>query len=282
MDAVQLATFRAVIAEGSFDAAARALHVTPSAVSQRIKALEQDVGQVLVRRTKPAEPTAAGQALVRLAGQITLLEREALDAARGGPESGGRTRISVSVNADSLYTWFLPALATVPGLALDLHQEDEDYTTDLLRAGTVMAAVTTQQVAVQGCRVEPLGAMRYLALAAPDTFTGFATSPMVLFNRKDRLQHRFRAALTHRTLPDPPIHYVPATAACVEAARLGLGWAMVPATAAAGDLASGRLVDLAPGRHLDIPLHWQCWRMESAALTTLTTAVRTAAATALR
>src|SRR3712207_717962 len=114
MDAVQLATFQAVIEEGSFDAAARVLHVTPSAVSQRIKALEQAVGQVLVRRAKPAEPTEAGQALVRLAGQVALLEREALDAARGALGGGGRTRIAVVVNADSLHTWFLAALAAVP------------------------------------------------------------------------------------------------------------------------------------------------------------------------
>lgn len=282
MDAVQLETFRAVIAEGSFDAAARALHVTPSAVSQRIKALEQDVGQVLVRRTRPAEPTTAGQALVRLAGQITLLEREALDAVRGGPGSGGRTRVAVSVNADSLHTWFLPALTGLSDLVLDLHQEDEEYTTDLLRAGTVMAAVTTQEAAVQGCRVEPLGSMRYLALAAPEAFTGFAASPMVLFNRKDRLQHRFRAALTHRTPADPPIHYVPSTAGTIEAIRLGLGWGMVPEGAAATDLAAGRLTEIAPGRFLDVPLHWQCWRMESAALTALTAAVGAAAAGALR
>src|SRR4051812_49339174 len=142
MDAQQLATFEAVITEGSFDAAARVLHVTPSAVSQRIKALEQAVGQVLVRRTKPAEPTEAGQALVRLSGQIALLEREALDAARGAPVGGGRTRISVVVNADSLLTCFLPALAALPAepaLSFDIHQDDQDHTADLLRSGTAMA-----------------------------------------------------------------------------------------------------------------------------------------------
>jgi LysR family transcriptional regulator, chromosome initiation inhibitor len=278
MDQVQLATFQAVIAEGSFDAAARALHVTPPAVSQRIKALEQAVGQVLVRRTKPALPTAAGETLVRLAGQIALLEREALDAVRGST----RTKIAVSVNADSLHSWFLPALARLPELAFDLHQEDEDYTTDLLRAGTVMAAVTTQQVSVQGCRVERLGAMRYLGVAAPETFTGFATTPMVLFNRKDQLQHRFRAAVTHRTLDDPPIHYVPAAAAFGEAIRMGLGWGMVPEPLAGAGIAVGSLVEIAPGHHLDVPLHWQCWRMESTALTALTGAVREAAARALR
>jgi LysR family transcriptional regulator (chromosome initiation inhibitor) len=282
VDAVQLATFQAVVEQGSFEAAARALHVTPSAVSQRIKALEQDVGQVLVRRAKPCTPTTAGESLVRFAGQVALLEQEALDAARGAPASGGRTRISVVVNADSLHTWFMPALAGLPMLTFDLHQDDQDYTADLLRAGTAMAAVTAQHVAVQGCRVERLGAMRYLAVAAPSLgFDDFATAPMILLNRKDQLQHRFLASMTRRRL-DPPIHYVPAAAAFVEAIRLGLGWALMPEQIARDDIEAGRVVDLTPGKYLDVPLYWQYWRMESTALTLLTDAVRKRAASALR
>jgi LysR family transcriptional regulator, chromosome initiation inhibitor len=281
MDAVQLATFQAVVEEGSFEAAARALHVTPSAVSQRIKALEQSVGQVLVRRAKPSEPTEAGKALVRFAGQVALLEREALDAVAGGI----RTRVSVVVNADSLHTWFLPALARLSaslGLSFDLHQDDQDYTAELLRAGTAMAAVTAQHVAVQGCRVEKLGAMRYLAVAAPSLmFQDFATAPMIVLNRKDQLQHRFLSSLSRRHL-DPPIHYVPAAAAFVDAVRLGLGWGMVPEQIARDDIAVDRLVDLTPGRHLDVPLYWQYWRMQSTVLTALTAAIRDAAGAVLR
>jgi LysR family transcriptional regulator (chromosome initiation inhibitor) len=281
LDAVQLATFQAVIAEGSFEAAARALHVTPSAVSQRIKALEQDVGQVLVRRAKPAAPTGAGQALVRYAGQVALLEREALAAARGAL-AGSRVRISVVVNADSLHTWFLPVLTRVPDVLFDLHQDDQEYTADLLRAGTAMAAVTAQHVAVQGCRVERLGAMRYLAVAAPGFDAGdLAAAPVILLNRKDQLQHRFLTALTRRRL-DPPVHYVPAAAAFVDAVRLGLGWALVPEQIARADIDAGRVVELTPGRHLDVPLYWQYWRMQSEVLTALTDAVKAVAAEVLR
>ena len=276
MDTVQLATFQAVIAEGSFEAAARALHVTPSAISQRIKALEQTVGQVLVRRAKPCAPTTAGEALVRLAAQIALLEREALDTARGAL-AGDRFRIPVVVNADSLHTWFLPALAGLPML-FDLHQDDQEYTAELLRAGTAMAAVTAADVAVQGCRVEPLGAMRYLAVAV--TSGDFATMTMVVLNRKDLLQHRFLAALGLDV--DPPIHYIPAAAAFVDAIRLGLGWGLVPEQIARADIAAGVYTELTPGRHLDVPLYWQYWRLESSYLAALTSAVHAAAATALR
>ena len=263
MDTVQLATFEAVIGTGSFEAAARALHVTPSAVSQRIKALERSVGQVLVRRAKPCVATPAGEALVRFAGQVALLEREALDQARAG------TRVSIVVNADSLHTWFLPALARVPGPAYELHSNDQDHTADLLRAGTAMAAVTAEHVVVQGCLLERLGAMRYLAVGA--TVDG----PMIVYNRKDRLQHRFLASVG---IPaDRPVHYVPSASAFVEAIRLGMGWGMVPER-----IVDTSLVPLFPDKFLDVPLYWQYWRLESAVLSDLTAAVRSAAASYLR
>ena len=272
MDSVQLATFQAVVETGSFEAAARVLHVTPSAVSQRIKALERSVGQVLVRRAKPCVATAAGQALVRFAGQVALLEREALDQARDG------TRVSIVVNADSLLTWFLPALARVPGPSYELHTDDQDYTADLLRSGTAMAAVTADNVVVQGCRLEKLGAMRYLAVGhAADP----PTAPMIVYNRKDRLQHRFLASVSRRPL-DPPVHYVPAASAFVEAIRLGLGWGMVPEQIAGPDIEAGRYRRLFPGKHLDVPLYWQYWKIESTVLGDLTAAVKAAAAEALR
>ncbi|GAB1690664.1 LysR family transcriptional regulator ArgP [Krasilnikovia sp. M28-CT-15] len=291
LDPVQLATFQAVIEHGSFDAAARALHVTPSAVSQRIKALEQVVGQVLVRRARPCVPTAAGSPLVRLGGQVALLEQEALESARGALSGRAHTRLAVVVNADSLAGWFLPALATLPEVVFELHTDDEAHTAELLRAGTVMAAVTTERVAVQGCRVQRLGAMRYLPVAAPATYetwfagrdpaAAFATAPMVRFNRKDTLQHRFARTLTRREI-DPPTHFVPASASFTEAIRLGLGWGLVPEETARADVAAGRLVELVDGHHLDVPLYWQYWRVESTALSALTAAVRAAAATALR
>ncbi|MET0418798.1 MAG: LysR family transcriptional regulator ArgP [Actinoplanes sp.] len=273
MDFVQLATFQAVVEEGSFEAAARALHLTPSAVSQRIKALELSVGQVLVRRAKPCVATAAGEVLIRFAGQVTLLEREALQQARDG------TRVSIVVNADSLQTWFMPALIKVPGPSWELHTDDQDHTADLLRSGTAMAAVTAQNVVVQGCRVEALGAMRYLAVGVPGT--DITISPMIVYNRKDALQHRFLAAVAG-TAADPPVHYVPGNVAFLEAIRLGLGWGMVPEQLAVPDMKAGAYVRLFPDRHLDVPLFWQYWRIESVVLGELTAAVKSTAASSLR
>ncbi|WP_020576390.1 LysR family transcriptional regulator ArgP [Actinopolymorpha alba] len=294
LDSVQLATFAAVIHEGGFDAAARALHVTPSAVSQRIKALEHAVGQVLVRRTKPCKATEAGQALLRLAGQIAVLEREAMDAARSPLADGQpRTRVTVVVNADSLGTWFLPALAELSeerAYLFDLREDDQDHTADLLRDGSVMAAVTAQNAPVQGCQVERLGAMRYQAIASPafverylsdDLGTALPAAPVVVFNRKDQLQFRFLRKITRRRF-DPPVHYVPSVWGFLDAVRLGLGWGMVPEDIARPEFESGRCLDIAPDRHLDVPLYWQHWRVDSAILAALTASVKRAARAALR
>ncbi|GAA1588851.1 LysR family transcriptional regulator ArgP [Actinoplanes couchii] len=269
MDQTQLTTFQAVVEQGSFEAAARVLHVTPSAVSQRIKALEQTVGQVLVRRAKPCVATTAGEALLRFAHQVELLEREALGA--------DTHRLSVVVNADSLDSWFLPVLTEMPGVLFELHTDDQEHTTDLLRSGAVMAAVTSEHVPVQGCRVERLGVMRYLAVAAPGfDASDLHTAPVLVYNRKDRLQHRFMTARY-----DPPVHYIPATAPFNRALRLGLGWGMLYEQDAINAIESGHVVDIRPGRYLDVPLYWQYWRIKSTTLETLTAAVRTAAADAL-
>ncbi|HEY0620496.1 MAG TPA: LysR family transcriptional regulator ArgP [Kribbella sp.] len=291
IDSAQLDTFAAVIDEGSFDAAARRLRITPSAVSQRIKALESRLGQVLIQRTKPARSTEAGEALLRLARQVDLLEVEAVAAVKGKVEG---LRLPLAVNADSLNGWFLPALLAVPPelvTAFDVRQEDQDHSAELLRNGTVLAAVTADPRPVQGCRVQALGKMRYLSVATPQYaerwLTGrplaeaLAAAPMIVFNSKDMLQYRLLRKVTRRHL-DPPVHSIPAPGPFVRALRLGLGWGMLEEEVAAPDLATGSLVEVANGKYVDVPLYWQHWKLDSAVLDALTTAVLQAAGQGLR
>ena len=157
-----------VLDEGTFDAAAERLRITPSAVSQRIKAMEQTAGRVLVQRVSPVQCTPAGDIVLRYARQMQLLEADAvraLDAEAGPP---GRQSMALAVNADSLATWFLEALAAVTApVSFTLRREDQQHTTSLLRSGRVMAAVTSDPHPVQGCRSERLGVMRYLAVCSP-------------------------------------------------------------------------------------------------------------------
>lgn len=284
----QLAALAAIVDHGTFEAAARHLHVTTSAVSQRIRALEASAGQVLVRRTTPCEVTPAGEPLVRLARQWALLLAE---SAPVGADSGSAARwvdLPVAVNADSLATWFRGVVAEVAGwegATLRLHVEDQGWSADLLRRGEVLAAVTSDPVAVQGCSVEQLGVMRYRP-AATAAFAerwrvgrGFdwARMPVVVFNDKDALQHDLLVA---RGLGVPPVvHRVPTSADFHEAVRLGLGWGLLPRAQLDPDLESGALVLLSSRDHVDVPLFWQRWRLASPALDRLTEAVRRAMST---
>lgn len=274
----QLEALVAIADCGSFEAAARSLHVTPSAVSQRIRALETSVGQVLVSRGTPCLPTPRGARLVQLGRQTRLLYDEA------GQELGAITSVElpVAVNADSLGTWFRGVLAEAAGwdaTAVRLHVEDEAYSQELLRRGDVLAAVTSDPVAVQGCAVEPLGAMRYVPAATPEfaarwrTERGldWAAMPVVTFNDKDDYQRQQLKRRGVTGLP-PVVHRIPSTSDFREAVRLGLGWAMLPSAHVGPDLESGRLERLS-GDSIDVPLHWQRWRLDSPRLVALTEAV---------
>jgi LysR family transcriptional regulator (chromosome initiation inhibitor) len=265
-------TLLAVVDRGTFDAAAAALHVTPSAVSQRIKALEQRTGRVLLMRTKPVQLTPSGQVLVRFARQLAQLSRDA-QAELGMTTPGEPTRLSIAVNADSLATWFLPALVGVPDVCFELHREDEDHTARLLREGLVMAAVTSTPDPVQGCSVRPLGSLRYLACASPSfPFSSFTTSPVVVFDRHDQLQDRFSGGASAFR------HHMPSSSGYLDAVLSGLGWGLIPVPHARPAFAAGTLVNLAPTRHMDVPLFWQQWKLDSPALAaTAAAVVRTAA-----
>src|SRR5215468_1239105 len=139
LNQAQLDALVAIADAGSFEAAARALHVTPSAVSQRIRALEAAAGQVLVSRGSPCRPTGHGERLVQLGRQTRLL----YDEARHELGTLQAVDLPVAVNADSLATWFRDVLREAAGwaaTAIRLHVEDQAYSQELLRSGDVLAA----------------------------------------------------------------------------------------------------------------------------------------------
>lgn len=284
----QLRALSTTVAEGSLEAAARVLHVTPSAVSQRLRALESAVGRVLLVRGRPARVTEAGEAVLRLARQVETLVADT--AAELGADRA--PVLPLAVNADSLATWFLPALAPLAGeVAFDLHRADQAATSGLLRDGTVVAAVTADAEPVAGCRTVRLGAMRYRPVAsaafaarwfpggpdraAPDR-AALERAPLVVFDRTDDLQD---AHLRERGVDPalPPRHHVPASADFAVAVGLGLGWGMLPDLQRDG--APGELVEL--GGPVDVGLHWQQWRLRSASLDRVADAVVAAARRAL-
>jgi LysR family transcriptional regulator (chromosome initiation inhibitor) len=283
LNPAQLDTLAAIVETGSFEAAATRLHVTPSAVSQRIRALESSAGQVLVSRGAPCRATPHGERLVQLGRQTRLL----YDEARQALSTIGSVELPVAVNADSLGTWFRDVLdeaAGWDGTSVRLHVEDQAHSQELLRRGDVLAAVTSDPTAVQGCTTEPLGVMRYVPAAAPwfaDRWRGgdgepdWAVMPMLIFNDKDQIQDD-QLRLRGIGNPPPVVHRVPSTSDFYEAIRLGLGWGMAPELQARADVADGTLARLSADV-IDVALHWERWRLDSPRLAALTETVRGAA-----
>jgi len=287
LDLHHVRTLAAVSDLGSFDAAARVLSITPSAVSQRIKALETQIGRVLVLRSKPATLTDSGRVVMRVARQLVVLEGDMIAAL--DLEPGALTTLPLVVNADSLATWFLPALVDVPGVSFDIVREDQAHSAALLREGVVMAAVTSEAEPVQGCHATFLGTMTYRPMASPRWLErwmpqGFdraalERAPVVVFDRKDTLQDDYLRGSGIDPLA-PPRHHVPGSADFRDAVALGLGWGMLPDLQADALAAAGELIELEHGRAVPVPLYWQQWSLDSAALVAVAEAVaRTAAAT---
>jgi LysR family transcriptional regulator (chromosome initiation inhibitor) len=275
LDYALLDALAAVVRHGSFDRAAAGLNVTPSAVSQRVKLLEERVGAVLVKREKPCVATASGALLCRHTERVRLLEAEL----GGGMPSlsaiadASRPILRVAVNDDSVGTWFVDAVAdfcVARDILLDLVIDDQDHTAERIRDGSVQGAVTTQAEPVQGCRSTRLGRMRYLAVCSPGFFArhfadgvtreSLRRAPCIEFNPKDQLQKRFIRRIT-RAQVDAPLHWIPHVAGFLRGCVTGLGWGMCPERMIASHLARGELVELTPGRGLDVELYWQSWRL---------------------
>jgi len=295
LDYAALSALAAVVREGSFERAARALHVTPSAVSQRIRLLEERVGAALVVRGQPCTATELGRRLCQHVDQVRLLEQELQGRLPAlATERDARVTLPVAVNADSLATWFVPALAAFAAEApvlVDVAVDDQDHTAEWLRSGAVLAAVSGSARAPAGCNSAPLGAMRYIAAASPAFVArhfaegvgaaSLAAAPSLQFNAKDELQLRWASRLCHRRI-ELPRHTLPSSHAFVAAALAGLGWGMQPEALIAPQLAAGSLVELVPGLPLDVPLHWHTARAASGLLDGLGSAVAAAARVALR
>ncbi|SHM26996.1 LysR family transcriptional regulator ArgP [Roseibium suaedae] len=290
LDPGQLKAFSAVLRTGGFDKAAQALGVTQSAISQRIRLLEERLGCSLIIRGQPCLPTGAGKRLQRHAEDLELLE-QSLKADIGLEDlSGPWPTIRIAVNADSLATWFIEALAQCEGLLFDIIIDDQDHSADLLRRGEVRAAVSSDPSPVQGCDCSALGALRYRATASPTYMAkwfgegvkpdAILKAPMLTYSAKDGLQGNWIRQVFGVDLV-PPTHWMASTHAFVDAASAGLGWGMNPEPLVRRHLEEGTLVELCPEQPYDVSLFWHVSRSADRFLAPLTQAVRSCAASVL-
>ena len=295
LDARQLEALAAVVEHRGFGPAAQALNLTLAAVSLRVKALEEHLGQRLLVRGKAVRATAAGQALVAHIKQLQLMEADLLTGLQGGAPARGAAwqSLSVAINADSVASWFLPGVAPLlqrHHLLLEITIDDQDHTHDALKSGDVIGCVTTLAEPMRGCVAEPLGVMRYRCVAAPAVAQRCRTPrgavsphkllahPAIIFNRKDALQDAFLEKHFGLKQPHYPRHYAPAVDAFETAIELGLGWGMVPEQHLQH---RPGLVEVLPGAAVDVTLYWQHWAREPLSAQRLTQAVKAAAHAAL-
>lgn len=301
LDAKQVQALVAVMREGSFQAAARALSLTPAAITQRIKALESKIGALVLVRGKALRLTPHGQAILSYSQKSEWLEQELMRNLNLDSQTfRGRTQwrtLRVAINADSLATWFLPEVVDVvkqQHLLLDVVIDDQDHTHEVLRTGEVVGCVTTLGEPIKGCVAEPLGIMRYRCLAQQELIERASSAagklsihrllgePAIIFNRKDALHDRFLHEYFALASAHYPKHFFPALDAFESAINLGLGWGMVPDTP---NWSMGRfersVKDVLPGAYVDVNLYWQHWEQEPAHAAALTRAVKAAASKAL-
>ena len=282
----------AVIDTGSFEQAASLLHLTSSAVSQRVAAMESELGTPLIIRSKPCRATPAGQRLVQYLRRSRLLEDEFM-AESSDPQ--GPLSVALAVNNDTLATWLLPGLAKfliAEHIMLDVSLDDQDHTYTLLSKGLALAGVSSEPQAMRGCTVEPLGAMRYHLLCSP----AFAAkwfpnglerdaarrAPVMVFDRKDALQSTFLQRELGLPEGSYPCHYMPSAEGFLHAVKLGLGYGMAPEQQFGTAIEDGVLIDLAPDKPTDVELYWHAWRVQSPKLERLSAQLITAARAALR
>lgn len=264
-----------VIEEGGFEKAAAKLHITQSAVSQRIKMIEEWAGRILVTRTIPPVATDAGLKLVSHYRKVKLLEDDLV------PEISqvsalSPTTLAIGVNADSLATWFLQAVADIAkehGFILDLHVDDQEQTQKLLQNGQVCACISTHQRQLQGCRVERLGAVEYglycTPLFAQQWFrAGFGlhsiqAAPTIRFNRQDNLNKNIFSRLFEQEPVHLPTFYVPSSEKFVDCVLQSLCYGVIPSQQSKPLCSRGLLVDLAPACKIEIDLYYHCWNLKS-------------------
>ena len=275
-DYAHLEALLAVEREGSFEGAARSLGVTSSAVSQRIKLLEERIGAVVINRQPPIRPTAVGVELCRHAELVSILEDKIISANDCTPALKDHRKpvIKIVVNDDSLSSWFMEVFKreAVRNISymFEVSIADQDYSIEELKHGSVLAAISINKTPVQGFTSRYLGMHIYRATASPEyvkryfpdgiTLEALQRAPALRYSAQDDLQQQwieqnFNQTIMHDT------YILPSSPGFVNACLGDIAWGMNPALMVDKYIESGELVELIPGAALNKPLYWHCSRM---------------------
>lgn len=273
LDYKLLQALAAVVREQSFERAAAAIFITQSAISQRIKQLEQIISQPVLVRSTPPKATEIGKQLISHYYQVEQLEQALHEAIFPSAEHQLLT-VHLATNADSLATWLIPALKevlTTHRVEFDLSVADEKHTIEKLKGGEVFGAISMEQQAIKGCQSTYLGDLRYALVCSPEfqqqyfsngvNPTSLALAPAVAFDQRDDMHTQFVQAEFGLKRGDYPQHSVPSSDAFVALAKQGVAYCLVADIQIGKELKSGQLVDLMPNFRLVRPLYWQRWQL---------------------
>ncbi|WP_221075071.1 LysR family transcriptional regulator ArgP [Agarivorans aestuarii] len=274
-----------VLSEQSFERAAQRLHLTQSAVSQRIKALESQVGQPLLIRSQPLMPTDLGQQLLGHYQRVVQLETELVNQL-----NVDETRVQalpLAVNADSLASWLIPALSPTlqqQRVEMNLYVEDESRTWQRMRSGEVLACVTSHATPVAGSDSHFLGYMEYLCVATPNFVQRFfpngvnrdslSGAPGMSFDQHDDMHIQF--LLEHFSLSPGqyPCHTVRSSEAFMELALASGAYSLNSRLQVAKHLDDGSLINLTPSLQVRVPLYWHHWQLAGKLMKQLSEQIR--------
>jgi LysR family transcriptional regulator (chromosome initiation inhibitor) len=281
-----LSAFMTIVRQGSFDKAANELCITPSAISQRLKGLEEKVGQTLLIRSLPVQVTQAGAALLKYGQQLEQLGH-ILEHDLQPSTQQGWLRMAIAVNADTLATWLLDCLAPwckEQRVLLDIRVDDQDQTHHLLQQGEVLACISAREKLSQGCKVTPLGKVRYHCMVSPDFYREYFSegvnretllqAPMIRFNLKDDLQHLYLRQYFQLDGDSLVQHTLPSSESFVRGISLGMGFGMAPEIQVRERLEAGHIMYLTPEAPVDIALYWHQWGIETALIKSLTSTIQ--------
>jgi LysR family transcriptional regulator (chromosome initiation inhibitor) len=254
-------------------------------VSQRVRQLEEQAGQILLTRSVPPAVTDAGKWFLAHYLQVRHLEEDLANRTAFGRESKPVT-LSVGVNADSLATWFPKAVAPMlkdGKILLDIRVDDQEQTHKLLKSGTVCGCISTFDRAIQGCRIFEIGTMAYKLLCTKDfarrwfpcgvTLEAVSKAPAVIFNLKDELHDKMLMTVFDTVPKDMPVTYVPSSETFVDFIAMGLGYGVVPLAQGGHLMEKGILIPLIDGLTIDIRLFWHCWNLKSPLIESFTRAL---------
>ena len=259
-----------VIKDQSFERAAESLCITQSAVSQRIKQLEQYFAEPVLIRRHPIVATELGKKLLRHYHQVSQLEQELFNELY--PQQQQLQTLHIATNADSLATWLIPAIAPLLKqhmIEVNMLVANEGHTLDRLKDGEAFGAISRQKKAAAGCIATLLGSQHYI-LVATQAFAdkyfaqGINTNtlrnaPAVAFDQKDNMHVDYLVEHFGLKEGDYPLHAVRSSEAFVNMAKHGVAYCLIPELQISQELRNGQLINLLPDKPLVEVLYWHHW-----------------------